>query len=178
MIEKIEIQQHSEGRDLCSHPSKESYRLLCVIAYHHEMVTKLRKDCLNSLSETFVDPSTQCPVLLVQPIRHIKGNVSSLKHVLLYGSTLVALILENRKVTALPLNIFKILQIIHIGCGHVIGMNNSTDIAHGIKLVSVIVHVLRGTVAPGWYILNVILTHLAPGGTSIPANLYRLGLQK
>lgn len=73
MLEKIEIRQHGEGHDLCSHPSEESFWFLCIIAYHHEMVIQLRKNFLNSLSETFVDPSRQCAVLLVQPIRHIKG---------------------------------------------------------------------------------------------------------
>ena len=78
MIEKIEILQHCEGCNLGSHPCEEASRLLCIVAYHHEMVIQLRKDCFNSLSETLVGPCGRCPVLLVQPIRSIKGNVGSL----------------------------------------------------------------------------------------------------
>ena len=60
----------------------------------------------------------------------------------------------------------------HIGCCHIIGMDYSADTARGMKLVAVILQVLRGTVTPGWYILNVVLTHLAPAGTGILTNLY------
>ena len=90
MIEKIEILQHGECRNLGSHPREEARSLLGIIAYHHEMVIQLRKDSLNSLSEAFLGPRWRCPVLLVQPIRHIKSNVGGLKQVHLHGSTQVA----------------------------------------------------------------------------------------
>ena len=51
-------------------------------AYHHEMVIQLRKDRLNSLSETLVGPCGWRPILLIQPVRDNKGNVGSLKYVL------------------------------------------------------------------------------------------------
>ena len=105
MIEKIEILQHGEGRYLGSHPGEEVRRLLGIVAFHHEVVIQLRKDSLNSLSESFVGPSWLCPVLLVQPIRHIKGNVCRLKQVQLYGSTQVALVPEDRTVMVFPLHI-------------------------------------------------------------------------
>ncbi len=38
MIEKIEILQHSKDRHFGSHPCEESRLLLCIVAYHHEMV--------------------------------------------------------------------------------------------------------------------------------------------
>ena len=66
MIEKIEILQHGECRNLGSHPREEAQRLLGIVAYHHEVVIQLRKDGLNSLSETFVGSCGRCPVLLVQ----------------------------------------------------------------------------------------------------------------
>ena len=56
MIEKIEILQHGECRNLGCHPRKEAIWLLCVIAYHHEMVILSREHRLDSLSGAFVDP--------------------------------------------------------------------------------------------------------------------------
>ena len=176
MIEKIEILQHCECRHLGSRPRKEAKRLLCIIAYHHEMVIELRKDGLNSLSETFVGPRGRCPILLVQPIRHIKGNVGSLKQVQLYGSTQVALVSENRTVVVVPLHILEILQVMYVGCSHVVGVYDSCDTTQSMKLVAVVVHVLRCAVAPGWCMLYIIPSHPAPFGTRILAHLDWLGI--
>ena len=90
IIEKIDILQHGERRNLSSHPCKETIKLLCIIAYHHEIIIQLREYRLDSLSETFVDPCGWIPVLLVQPVRDIEGDVGSLKQVQLYRSTQVA----------------------------------------------------------------------------------------
>ena len=84
MIEKIEILQHGEGCNHGSHPREEARGFLCIVAYHHEVVIQLRKDSLNSLSETLVGPRRWRPVFLVQPVRDIKGNVGSLKQDQLY----------------------------------------------------------------------------------------------
>ena len=43
-------------------------------------------------------------------------------------------------------------------------------------LISIIVHVLRCTIAPGGRMLYVVLPHLTPVGTCILADLYRLGV--
>ena len=56
MIEKIEILQHCEGSHLGFHSGKETAWLLCIVAYHHEVVIQLRKDGLDSLSEAFICP--------------------------------------------------------------------------------------------------------------------------
>ena len=80
MIEKIEILQHGEGRYLVRHLREEARRFLGIVAYHHEMVIQLRKYCLNSLPKTFLGPGGRCQVLLVQPVRHIQGDVCSIKH--------------------------------------------------------------------------------------------------
>ena len=173
MIEKIEILQHGEGRDLSSHSCEETSRFLCVVAYHHELVIELRKDRLDSLSETLVGPCGRCPVLLVQSVRDIKGDVGRLEQVQLYGCAQVPFVSEDCAVVVFPLHILQILQVVHIGCRHIIGMDYSADTAQGMKLVAVIVHVLRGAVAPGWCMLYVILTHLAPVGTGVLTNLYR-----
>ena len=134
MIEKIEILQQGKGRDLCCHPCEESFRLLCIVAYHHELAFELRKDRFDSLSKTLVGPCMCRPVLLVQSVRDIEGNVGHFKQIQLYRCVQVSLIPEDRKVVVLPLNILKILQVMHIGCDHVIGMNDSVETAQGMNL--------------------------------------------
>ncbi len=149
MIEKIEILQHGECCDLCSHSCEEAIRFLCIVAYHHELVIELGKDRLDSLSETLVGPCRRCPVLLVQPVRDIKSDVGRLKQIQLYGCAQVAFVSVNRGVVVFLLHILEILQVVHIGCRHIIGMDYSADTAQGVKPVAVIVHVLRGAIAPG-----------------------------
>ena len=144
-------------------------------AYHHEVVIQLRKDGLNSLSETFVGPSGLCPVFLVQPIRHIKDNVCSLKQVQLYRSTQVAFVSEDCTVVVFPLYIFQILQVMHVGCSHVVRVYDTCDTTQSMKFVAVVVHVLRCAIAPGWRMLYII-SHLAPVGTCVLAYLDRLGI--
>ena len=176
MIEKIDILQHGEGSHLGFHSGKEAAWLLCIVAYHHEVVIQLRKDGLNPLSETFVGPCRWSPVLLVQPVWDVKCNICGFKQIQLYGSTQVALISKYHAVAVLPLHIFKILQVMHVGSGHVEGVYDSCDATQGMELISIIVHVLRGTVTPGGCMLYVILSHLTPVGACILANLYRLGV--
>ena len=176
MIEKIEILQHGECRYFGSHPREEAQRLLGIVAYHHEVVIQLRKDSLNSLSKAFIGPSGRCPVLLVQPIRHIKGNVCRLKQVQLYGSIQVALVPKNRTVMVFPLQILEILQVMHIGCSHVVGVCDACDTAQSMKFVTVVVHVLRCAVTPGWCMLYIILSHLALVGSCVLADLDGFGV--
>ena len=118
MIEKIEILQHCEGCHLGFHSGKETAWLLGIVAYHHEVVIQLRKDGLDSLPEAFVGPCRWSPVLLVQPIWDIKGNVSGFKQIQLNWSTQVTLVSQDHTVAVLPLYIFEILQIMYIGSGH------------------------------------------------------------
>ena len=176
MIEKIEILQHSKGSHFGSHPCEESRRLLCIVAYHHEMVIQLGEYSLNSLSEASVSPGGRCPVFLVQPVWDLKGDICCFKQIQLHRSTQVSFVAHNHTVVVLPLYVFEVLQVMHIGCGHVIGMYNSADAAQGMELIAVVVHVLRGTIAPGGCVFNIGLSHLAPGGTGILADFHRLGV--
>ena len=157
MIEKIDILQHGEGSHLCFHSGKEAAWLLGIVAYHHEVVIQLRKDGLDSLSEAFVCPCRWSPVFLVQPVWDIKCNVCGFKQIQLYGSTQVALVSKYHAVAVLPLHIFKILQVMHVGSGHVEGVYDSSDATQSMELVAVIVHVLRGTVAPRGCVLYIVL---------------------
>lgn len=70
MIEKIEILQHGEGSLFGFLPGEEAFWLLCIVAYHHELVVQLREDRLDSLSEALVSSRWLSPVFLVKPVRH------------------------------------------------------------------------------------------------------------
>ena len=176
MIEKIDVLQHGEGSHLGFHSGEESVWLLGIVAYHHEVVIQLRKDGLDSLSEAFIGPCRWSPVLLVQPVWDIKCNVCGFKQIQLNGSTQVALISKYHAVAVFPLHIFKILQVMHVGCCHVEGVYDSCDATQSMELISIIVHVLRCTIAPRGRMLYVVLPHLTPVGMCILADLYRLGV--
>ena len=84
MIGKIEILQHSKGSHFGSHPCIESRRLLCIVAYHHEMVIQLGEYSFNSLSETSVSPCGRFPVFPVQPVWNLKGDICCFKQIQLH----------------------------------------------------------------------------------------------
>lgn len=76
----------------------------------------------------------------------------------------------------LPLYILQILQVVYIGCGHVIGVYDSADATQSMKFVAVILHVPRGAVAPRRSMVNVRLSHLTSVGSCILTDFYRLGV--
>lgn len=176
MIEKIEILQHREGCDFGCHSCEEAWCLLCIVAYHHQMVVQLGEDRLNSLSVPFVNPQRRSPVLLVQPIWYFKGDVSRREQVLLYGSTQIPLVAEYHTVMILPLNVLQVVEVMYIGCGHIIGVYNARCTAKGMELVAIVMHVLRGAIAPSWRMVYICLAHRASFGTSVLAHLDRLGV--
>ena len=178
MIEKIDILQHREGCHLGFHFGEEAAWFHSIVVYHHRVVILLRKDGLDSLSEVFGNPCRWSPAFLVQSVLDIKGNVCCFKQIQLGECTQVALVSQNHALAVLPIRICEILQVMHVGSSHVHveGACDSSDATQGMKLISVIVHVLRCTVAPRGCMLYVILSPLTPVGTCILADLYRLGV--
>ena len=136
MIDMIEILQHSECSNLCCHSCEEAPRLLRIVAYHHELVIQLREYSLNSLSETLIRPRRRPPILLVQPIRHLKRNVRCLKEVQLHRSAKISLVSKDHAVMVFPLHIFQIVQVVDIGRSHIIRVYNPSHTAQCMKLVS------------------------------------------
>ena len=176
MIEKIKILQHGKGSHFGSHPSEEAFWLLCIIAYHHEVVVQLRKDRLDSLSKALVCPRRLSPVLLVKPIRHFKSDVCCIKKILLYRSAQVSLVSEDHAVMVLPLNIFEIVQVMYVGGGHIIRMYNATHTTQGMELISIIVHILRCAVSPCRCVFYISLAHGTPTCSCILTYLYWFGV--
>src|SRR3712207_1581620 len=176
MIDKIEILQHGESSDFGSHSGKKALWLLGIVAYHHQMVVQLGKNRLNSLPVPLVSPQRRPPVLLVQPVRDFKGDVCRGKQVLLHGSTQISLVPKDHTVMIFPLYVLQVVEVMHIGCGHVIGMYDTCCAAKCMELVAVVVHVLRGAIAPGWSMLYISLAHRTSFCTCVLAHLDRLGI--
>ena len=74
------------------------------------------------------------------------------------------------------MNVLKVVEVMHIGCCHIIGMYDTRRATKGMKLIAVVVHVLRGTIAPGWGMVHVSLAHRAPFGKCVLAHLDGLGV--
>ena len=111
------------------------------------------------LSVPLVSLQRRPTVLLVNPL---KGDVFRGEQVLLRGSTQVSLVTK--------------LDVMHIGCGQIIGTYDTCYATKCMKFVAVVVHVLRSTIAPGWRMLYISLPHRASLGTCILAHLHRLGV--
>ena len=52
MVTEVDVLQHGHSSDFCGSTCKQSACLLCIIAYHHELVVKLRENGFDSLPET------------------------------------------------------------------------------------------------------------------------------
>ena len=119
MIEEIEILQHRESCNFCCHPCEEALWLLCIVAYHHQVVVQPREHRLYSLSEFLVSPSRWSPVLLAQPVWYFKYDVGRGEQVLLNGSAQIPLVAKYHAVMIFPPHIFQIMEVMHIGGSHI-----------------------------------------------------------
>lgn len=125
------------------------------------------------LSVPLVSLQRRPTVLLVNPL---KGDVFRGEQVLLHGSTQVSLVTKYHAVMIFPLNVLEIVDVMHIGCGQIIGTYDTCYATKCMKFVAVVVHVLRSTIAPGWRMLYISLPHRASLGMCILAHLHRLGV--
>lgn len=140
------------------------------------MVIELGEYRLNSLPVPFVRPQRRSPVLLVQPVRDLKGDVCRCKQVLMHGSAQIPLVPKYHTVMVFPLNVFQVVDVMHVCCGHVIGMYAPRCAAKSMEFVAVVVHSLRGAIAPGWRMVYIRLAHGTSFGTCVLAHLDRLGI--
>ena len=99
------------------------------------------------LSVPLVSLQRRPTVLLVNPL---KGDVFRGEQVLLHGSTQVSLVTKYHAVMIFPLNVLEIVDVMHIGCGQIIGTYDTCYATKCMKFVVVVVHVLRGTIEHLW----------------------------
>ena len=57
MVTEVDVLQHGHSSDFCGSTCKQSACLLCIIAYHHELVVKLRENGFDSLPENACKPT-------------------------------------------------------------------------------------------------------------------------
>lgn len=140
------------------------------------MVAQLREDRLNPLSETLICPRRRSPIFSVQSIGNFKSYGGSLKEILLYGRTEIALISEYHTVMVFPPDILQVKDIRHIGGRHVKRVYDTGNTTQSVKFITIVVHVLRSTISPCRGMHGVGSAHCTSACTRILANLYRLGI--
>ena len=176
MIDIIHILKHRKGSDFSSSPGKKSGRLLCVISNHHELVVELRENGFDSFSESPVSPCRRSPILLIQPIWNFKGDVCGVKEILLNFSTQISFVTEHQAVVILPLHILQIMEVVNIGCGHVVRVYYSAYSADCVEFISIVVDALRRAVTPLWGTFPIIYSHSTPFGSCVLTDLDRFGV--
>lgn len=176
MIAKIDILQNSHSTDLCRCASEKPACLLCVVAHHHKLVIELGEHRFNSLAELFVSPRWWSPVLLIEPIWNLKCDVGHIEKVLLNRCAKVAFVAEHQAVVVFPFGILKIMYVVNIGSGHVVGMYDSAYSADSVKFISIIIHLLGCAESFGRRSRVIVGSHRAPVGSSHLADFDRLGV--
>ena len=68
------------------------------------------------------------------------------------------------------------MQVVHIGCGHVMRMYDAANPAESVEFVAIVVHALRCAVSPRWGALKVIPAEGTPAGPRILTHFYGLGV--
>ena len=173
MINVIDILQNSKRRDFSRNAGKETYWLLCVIAYHQELVIELGEESLDSFSKFPVCPNRRSPVLLVEPIWDLQRDMCHVKQVLLNVGAKITLVAKHQAIVILPFDILKIIEVMNVGRSHVIAEDDSAYSTDCMELISVVMHILGGAVSPGRSQIRCFSAHSAACGSGILTYLYR-----
>lgn len=130
MINKVDILHERHRGNSASRTGEKSAGLLCMISDHHKTVVELGEYRLDAFAESFVSPCRRTPVFLIQPTRHLKCDVGSLKEIFLNLCTEVTFVTRHHAVVVFPLQIFQIMDVGYARRCHVIRMDDavySTD---------------------------------------------------
>lgn len=176
MIDKVDVLKNYQCRYLCGSPGEQSGWLFCVVPYHHKLVIKLREYRFNPFAESLVRPGQRAPFLLVRPTGRLKFDIGDLKKVLLHPCAQIPFVTKCRAVVILPLDVFKEMEIVHIGSGHVIGVYLAAYATDSVELIAIIVHALGSAVAPCWSLCGIIPPHGTAPASGVLAHLYGLGV--
>ena len=176
MIDEIDILQDCKSRHFGRDAGEESLWLLCVIAYHHELIIELREESFDSFSKTLVCPNRRSPVFLVEPIRDFERDMCHIKQVLLNISAQIAFVAKHQAIVVFPFDILEVMEIRNIGSSHVITVYYPGYSADCVELIPIIMHVLGSTVAPCRSQFVRILSHGATSRSCVLTDLYRFGI--
>ena len=134
MINEIDILHEGHSGCFACLAGEKSAGLLCVITYHHKTVVELGENGLDPLSELFVCPCRQPPVLLVQPIRHFKSYVCDVKKILPHLGAEIAFVTKHHAVMIFPPHIIEVMEVVDTCGRHVVGMDNTAYSADSMSL--------------------------------------------
>lgn len=159
MINVIDILHECHSCYFACHACEKSAGLLCVIAYHHKSIVKLGEYGFDTFSKPLVSPCRLFPVLLIQPIRDFQSNVSDIKEIPLYLCVEIAFISEHRAVMIFPLHILEVMEVVDTCRRQVVRMYNTSYSTDSVEFIAIIIHSLRGAVAPVWCCVWIVMPH-------------------
>lgn len=122
----INILQDCKCADFPNDSGKQSQCLLSIVSEEHEVITKLREICLDSLPRLSIRLKCWSPILHVQAIWNFQLDAYRRKQVLLQFRTEVSTIAKDATVMELKLYIFKKMNVMNISWTQVIRVDNST----------------------------------------------------
>ena len=176
MIDVIDILQHRKRGHLGGGSCEQPERLLGIVAYHHELVVELGEERFDALAEPPVSPCRRSPVLLVEPVGNLEGDVGCFEEIQLYRGAQIAFVSKHHAVVVFPFHILEIMDVMNVGSRHVEGMYHAAYPADCVEFIPIVVHALRSTITPRWRTLKVIAPHDATLGAGVLTHFDRLGV--
>lgn len=176
MITEIDILYECHSCDFTCYSDKKPTWLLCIVAYHHEIVVELGEYSFDTFSEAFISPGGGSPIFLIQPIGNLRRNIRSIEELLLHMCTEISLVSKHHAIMIFPLQIFEIMKVVNTYRCHIVRMNHASYSADGIEFITIIMHSLWNTIAPIRCSVRIVLPHDASFSSCVPANLYRFGI--
>ncbi len=176
MIDEIDILHKCHCCDFTCHTGENAAGLLCIVPYHHKIIVKLRKYSFNSFAESPVSPRRWSPVLLIQSVWNLKGDVCGFKEILLNRGAEITFVSKHHAVMILPTYILKIMKVMDACSRHVIGMYDATYPTDNMELIPIVVYALRCAISPVGSRIDIVTPHGATFRPGVLADLYRLGI--
>ena len=94
----------------------------------------------------------------------------------LYRGAQIAFVPKHHAVVVFPFHILEIMEVVNVGSRHIEGMYHAAYPADCVEFIPIVVHALRGAIAPRWRTLKVIAPHDATLGAGILTHLDWLGV--
>lgn len=176
MINEINIQHERHSCDFACHTCKETAGLLCIVSYHHEIIVELGENSFYTFAEPLICPGWRTPVFLIQPKWYFKGDICSLKEILLNFGTEITFVSKHHAIMIYPAYIVEEMEVMEACRRHVIRMYHTMYAADSMEFISIIVQTLRGTISPIRSRLDIVASHGTTLRSCVLTDLYGLGV--
>ena len=177
MINEIDILHERHCCDFACLACEKTAGLFRIVSYHHKIVIELGEYRFDSFTESFICLCRRTPVFLIQPIWNFKSVFCLFKEILLNISTEIAPISKHHAIMIFPAYIFEIMQIMDTRSSHIIRMYDTAYTTDSMEFIAVIVHSLRGTVAPVGSRIETVTSHGTAFRPCVLTYLYQLGIK-